>query len=59
MLASLTWITAVIGASLALAASVARARGRLGPAGANRMHLGAYGFLGISVVIFAARGFLS
>lgn len=59
MLWTLTWILAVAGALLSVAAVWAKAKGRLSPAATGRMNLGSYICLGLSVGLFVLRGFLA
>jgi hypothetical protein len=48
---------AVAGAVLSTAASLLRARGRLGEAGARRLNYAGYAFMGLSIALFVAAGF--
>ncbi len=55
-LPALTWALAIAGGLLALAAAFGKAAGRLGPAWARRLSVASYAFMGLSMVLFLARG---
>ena len=57
-LQTITWVLALAGGGLALAAAGGRATGRLKPGVVSRLYLGAYVLMGLSVALFVLRGFL-